>query len=201
MSLFTAKSLLESARIVALANSRQGYVRASRSILLEASNQAAEDESFDIFLSHSSLDTDLVLGLKTQIETMGYSIYVDFVTDNQMERSEASKETAKLLKQRMENSRCLFFATSSNSSISKWMPWECGFFDGKKPNKVAICPISMIGTAYSYHGQEYLALYPYVSKESPQGQSDEVLWINETSSKYERFDNWLLGHQPYERQR
>ena len=177
-----------------------GSIRASaKSILLEAANASDKEDRFDIFLSHSYLDADHVLGLKTQIEEMGYSVYVDWVTDNDLARSEASRQTAELLKKRMINSSCLFFATSGNSSVSKWMPWECGFFDGKKENKVAICPVAMNGTTSAYKGQEYLALYPYVSKDPPQGGTKDLLWINETDSKYVKFNLWLDGKQPTQR--
>ncbi len=198
MSLFTAASLLESARMVKLAN-RQNIYATAKSILLNASNSTPIEESFDIFLSHSFLDADIVLGLKKQIEEMGHSVYVDWVTDKELERSEASKETAALLKKRMLNSKSLFFATSSNSGVSKWMPWECGFFDGKKENKVAICPISLSGTTDTYKGQEYLALYPYVCKNTFVGGTKEMLWIYETPTKYMIFDAWLNGLQPTQR--
>ena len=85
MPLFTAASLRESARIAKLANFS---VRASE--LLEASGHVRNDQTFDVFLSHSYLDADLVLGLKEQIEQMGYSVYVDWVTDSELERGSSA---------------------------------------------------------------------------------------------------------------
>jgi len=44
----------------------------------------------------------------------------------------------------------LFYATTQNHSASKWMPWECGYFDGYdgktigdtiQPGHVAILPV------------------------------------------------------------
>lgn len=142
------------------------------------------DREFDIFLSHSYLDAELVLGLKTTIETMQHSVYVDWVEDNHLVRSRVSRVTAELLPQRMAKSRSLFFAASGTSTASKWMPWECGYFDGLK-GKVAICPLTSEPKEQNeYSGQEYLGLYPYVAHWVREGDSEPQLWIHETPSRY-----------------
>lgn len=45
------------------------------------------------------------------------------------------------------------------------MPWELGYFDGYKPNKIGILPIRQNPEGY-YTGQEYLGLYPKIEKNS-----------------------------------
>lgn len=30
----------------------------------------------------------------------------------------------------MRQCKSLFFVTTTNATNSKWMPWECGYFDG-----------------------------------------------------------------------
>ncbi|OQO98597.1 hypothetical protein BSK33_16795 [Geobacillus sp. 44B] len=116
-------------------------------------------------LSHSYQDAELIHGLMKELEAIGYSVYVDWIIDRQLSRSSVSAQTAEVLRRRMRNCRVLFFATSDNSSDSKWMPWELGFFNGIR-GKVVV--LSILDTEYAsgYEGQEYLGLYPYVAKSS-----------------------------------
>jgi hypothetical protein len=118
-------------------------------------------EKFDVFLSHSFLDAEIILGVKTLLEAEGLRVYVDWIDDGQLDRSRVTSATAELLRRRMRNSRSLVYATSATSSQSKWMPWELGFFDGYRSGHVAILPL-VPTSASGFKGQEYLGLYPYV---------------------------------------
>lgn len=76
------------------------------------------------------------------------------------------------------------------------MPWELGYFDGSS-EKVAILPVLNDGQSTDrFQGQEYLGLYPYVTRNTPQGGNAYTLWICESESIYVRFDSWLNGEQP-----
>lgn len=179
---------------------RQAVMRANSSVLeqLRLAGKAATDASFDIFLSHSYLDAELVLGLTEAIKALRFSVYVDWVDDGHLRRSDVSRETAALLRQRMKASAALFYATSVASPTSKWMPWECGFFDGLK-GRVAICPLTPSPQSEDeYSGQEYLGLYPYVTTWTRQGDREPTLWIHETISRYINFSAWLIGGLPHE---
>ena len=79
-------------------------------------------ENYDIFLSHSFLDRKLILGLKVKIENLGFSVYVDWVVDKQLDRSSVSRDTAELLRMRMSRSKSLIYVFSDNSPKSLWMP-------------------------------------------------------------------------------
>jgi len=129
----------------------------------ELRKSAATDLStkFDVFLSHSFLDADVIQGLKELLEAEGLSVYVDWIEDRQLNRDQMTAKTAEVLRTRMRNSQSLIFATSKTSSGSKWMPWELGYFDGFRPNHVAIFPLVQTDGA-GFPGQEYLGLYPYV---------------------------------------
>jgi len=133
-------------------------------IILE-SNQKFENinGNYDIFLSHSKLDEELILGIKISLEEMGYSVYIDWMVDKQLDRTQVDKSTAQTLKDRMNKSKSLIFVTTENSVHSIWMPWELGYFDGYK-GKVAILPIKKNSSDTEYKGQEYLGIYPYVTK-------------------------------------
>jgi hypothetical protein len=141
MSLFYTKSLRQKAR------SKVTALKSLNSIILhESSSQESEfseGKTFSIFISHSYLDKELVLGLKLELESLGYSTYVDWIEDNQLDRNSVNKKTAETLRRRMKQCKSLFFATTDNSTNSKWMPWECGYFDALK-DRVAICPISNV---------------------------------------------------------
>jgi hypothetical protein len=43
------------------------------------------------------------------------------------------------------------------------MPWELGYFDGRKPGRVAIMPLPSSATT-GFKGQEYLELYPNLER-------------------------------------
>jgi hypothetical protein len=147
-------------------------------------------KSYDIFLSHSFLDAIEVETLKSKIETLGYSVYVDWLEDS-FDRENVTQETAEIIKRRMENCKCLLYATSKNSKASKWMPWELGFFDGRK-EKVAILPvIDDINGQTQFKGQEYLTLYPYVDIATIEGSSEFQLWINTSDGGNKVLKSWI----------
>ena len=133
-------------------------------ILIEQSKAFSEEKVYDIFLSHRFLDANEILCIKEIFEKLGYSVYVDWIEDPILDRTKVTRETAEQIRTRMRTCRSLLFVTSTNSTDSKWMPWELGYFDGYK-TKVAILPISESEEPEeNYRGQEYLGLYPYVYK-------------------------------------
>ncbi|MDH1800699.1 toll/interleukin-1 receptor domain-containing protein [Acinetobacter johnsonii] len=134
-------------------------------ILNETIQEQKNRNSFDIFLSHSSKDKQLILGVKQFIEDSGYSVYIDWVDDPQLDRANVNVQTADVLRTRMKQSKFLLYVDSNNATASKWMPWELGYFDGYKPNKIGILPIRQNPEGY-YTGQEYLGLYPKIEKNS-----------------------------------
>ena len=138
--------------------------RSSKAVITESMESYKETDTFDIFLSHSSSDSDLVIGIKELLEQRGKRVYVDWVDDPELDRSRVTKDTAARLRERMVQSESLFYVATDNATKSKWMPWELGFFDGLKRDKVRILPV-LLSSNQSFDGQEYLGLYPVVSKE------------------------------------
>ena len=75
------------------------------------------------------------------------------------------------------------------------MPWECGYFDALR-HRVAILPlVATNASSNDFRGREYLSLYPYVSHDNDTARQD-VLWIQETPTRYVVFREWLNGKQP-----
>lgn len=154
-------------------------------------------KKYDIFLSHSSDDAKKVAGMKLLLEDLGFSVYVDWIEDPELDRSQVSKKNAQILRSRMKSCGSLLYAFSKNASTSTWMPWELGYFDGIK-GLVAVVPISKSAT-YSFTGNEYLGLYPYVDINTMQQRSNEFIWVNESTDTYVEFRQWLDGVKPYKR--
>ena len=153
---------------------------------------------YDIFLSHSAKDAQIILGLLDKLNNLGYSVYVDWVDDPQLDRNNVTKTTAKTLRTRMNQSKSLLYATTEHASGSKWMPWELGYMDGEK-DRASILPIfeSESSSSHNFKGQEYLGIYPYCIEATQQNTGLNKLWVCETSDIYVIFDEWLIGKKPY----
>lgn len=150
---------------------------------------------YDIFLSHSSLDKKLVLTLVDLFNEAGYSVYVDWIEDTQLDRSNVNKDTAQTLRGRMNHSKGLAYVATSNSTNSKWCPWELGYFDGKKNSRCCILPIMESNT---FQGQEYLGLYPYIRYSKISGKKKYDFWVyNQGTDEYVILKKWLAGSNPY----
>jgi hypothetical protein len=128
---------------------------------------------FDIFLSHAYSDKIIVAGLYSMLTGTGFSVYVDWIHDrHRLDRSNVTAANAAILRERMHQCDALFYATTRSHTTSKWMPWECGYFDGYdsetnegriQAGHVAILPV--VESSYStFKGQEYLGLYPIPRK-------------------------------------
>lgn len=146
------------------AQAAQFYVNKSASqILTEDSRRFSSTDRYDVFLSHAYKDGDVILGVKKIIESLGLTVYVDWIDDAGLDRGKVTPRTAQLLRERMRASSCLIYANSSQAAHSVWMPWELGYFDGFKPNYVWILPLVSERDA-EFKGQEYLGLYPSIEK-------------------------------------
>ncbi len=137
-------------------------------------------KTFDIFLSHSSLDAVQVLGIFLILRSRGYSVYLDRVCDPHLNRAVVNKSTATTIRRRMTQCRSLFVATSANTTASQWVPWELGFTDGLT-GKAAILPIVPEDTV-AFGGLSYFELYPNVQDASPALKpNDLTIWDGRVS--------------------
>lgn len=142
---------------------RRRHNASARSIANESEKLHYSGKTYDVFLSHSSRDAELVIGVKAILEEQGKSVYVDWLEDAEMDRTKVTPENANLLRSRMKACSSLIFVATENSSSSKWVPWELGYFDGYRENAVAILPL-VEDWQSTFDGQEYLGLYPVVEQ-------------------------------------
>lgn len=185
MSLFKESTVRQRAKL----DLQDSFNKTASQIIIESSKKFNSLLTYDIFLSHSIKDSELILGMKGLIEDLGYRVYVDWIDDPELDRSKVTSATAEKIRIRMKASKSLFFVTTNNTDNSKWMPWECGYFDGIK-EKVAIVPIKMFPIDNEYLGQEYLGLYPYVVQ-ARSNHGNEKLWVHLNKNKYTSYDNWI----------
>lgn len=127
---------------------------------LRTAASAPTSTDYDIFLSHSREDAQVIAGAKRLLEGEGVTVYVYWAEENVA--APVTVATAANLRVRMNHCLALIFASSNSSPDSKWMPWELGYFDGRKPGRVAIMPLP--SSSSTFVGQEYLQLYPNVER-------------------------------------
>ncbi|MGE0738656.1 toll/interleukin-1 receptor domain-containing protein [Sulfurimonas sp.] len=202
MALFSYEELRQKTNYLASFESYDSSIR--KGLLTESSSiniNSISRDSFDIFLSHSYADREIIPALKNELESYGFSVYVDWITDKLLSRDEINKKTAEVLQTRMKQSKCLIYATSDNSQKSRWMPWELGYFDGIKDKMVGILPLKKYGNTFKddFKGEEYLGLYYYIDKATISGTNKMSLWVRENLSNYIIFESWIKGEKPYAR--
>lgn len=155
-------------------------------------------KTYDIFLSHSYLDHELVYTIVDLFNAAGYSVYVDWMIDSQLDRTKVDRQTSETLRKRMNLSKGLAYVSTSNIATSKWCPWELGYVDGQKCGRCAILPV-MKTKQDEFKGQEYLSLYPYIDYNQVSNSAKMEFWVNDPQDKekYISLRKWLDGQEPH----
>ena len=115
---------------------------------------------YDIFLSQTIRDAEVVLGVFVILTELGFTVFCDWIAEPDSERSAVTPGHAKFIRSTMEISDTLLFLDTEAADQSLWMCWELGWFDGRK-GLVAVLPVLPDGARY-YRSREFLGLYPYV---------------------------------------
>lgn len=191
MSLITQSQLRNKAQVASGFVYESNIRNFSATVLTNEKNAASDTAKFDIFLSHSLEDAILIKGLRDLFAEKNFSVYVDWIEDPQLDRASVSKLTAGLLRDRMRQCKCLFFATSDSAKKSVWMPWELGYMDAYASSRIAIAPIVPDEQrCHEFKGQEYLGLYPYLDL------TNGTFYIHESANVWVGFRDWLNGENP-----
>lgn len=176
-----------------LQNEVNKYSSLNKFSLLLENRKFDNNKNYDLFISHSFMDKQLVEVLYKKFEESGYKVYIDWKESSLQDRENVSSETARILRERINNCLGLSYIATGNIVNSKWCPWELGYADGKK-NRAAILPILNNGSN-EYNGVEYLGIYPYIdyAKNKKSGKYD--FWVNDgqVNNKYTSLKDWLSG--------
>lgn len=128
--------------------------------LNESVKVAKSNSKQTAFLCHSHRDERLALGVQSWLHNQGWELYIDWL-DASM-NSTPDKYTAQKIQKHILSRDWFLYLATSNSTKSKWCPWEIGFADGAgKSGDIIVLRTSSKSTTY---GQEYLQLYRFVSK-------------------------------------
>ena len=191
MAFYRASELRNNGLLVATRN-----FTTAEAVLDRRTASISEREAFDVFLSHSFRDAQIILGIAELLKSQGVSVYVDWLVDGQLDRSKVSAATARLLRKRMGQCRSLIFATSTSSPSSKWMPWELGYFDGRNGSNISIMPIEEHEAPGKY-GQEYLELYPAIEKLPVKGGGSIAAAVRTDGRAYMGLRDFAAGSTRY----
>ena len=168
---------------------------ATASAVLTASVRSAPSSAtFDVFLSHSTRDAEIVLGVKLMLEDQNRTVYVDWIEDPQLDHRNVTPRTAEVLRERMRACRSLVYVHTENSGSSKWMPWELGFSDAHH-GAVAILPVTRTAQQ-NFAGQEYLGLYPWMD-EGVTTLASRGLRIHRSPTDYREWRTWVQAPRSF----
>jgi hypothetical protein len=128
----------------------------------EALGRAARQRlaRYDVFLSQTIRDAEIVLGVYDVLTSAGYKVFCDWIEAPEADRSHVTPANAAFVRSTMGVSDTLLFLDTEGAAQSLWMCWELGWFDAAK-GTVGVLPVLGEGERY-YRGREFLGLYPYV---------------------------------------
>lgn len=153
---------------------------------------------YDIFLSQTIRDAEVVLGVYDLLVEMGFVVFCDWLDAPEADRAEVTPANAEFIRSVMSLSDTLLFLDTANADQSLWMCWELGWFDGAKGH-VAVLPVLPEGQGY-YRGREFLGLYPYVEIDAeghlkvvrPAAVNSQGMMLFESPNS-RRFERWREG--------
>ena len=139
---------------------REAALRVSRTKVMTLSESRAKLGARTAFICHSHKDTELVKGLQVLLIENGFDAYIDW-QDSEMPE-EPDRETADRIRAKIKTMSWFLFLATSNSTTSRWCPWEIGYADGTKENKrIVIVPTT--DQSGRWFGNEYLKLYRQIT--------------------------------------
>lgn len=155
-----------------------------------------KNKYYDLFISHSFKDKELIEELIHLFNSCNYSVYVDWIEDKDLNRDNVTVSTANLIRERVQSSKGLAYVATKSVSQSKWCPWELGYSDGRLKGRSCILPV--LESESLFKGQEYLGLYPYIEYSKVKDKSKYDFWVfdPQDSKKYVILREWLNGQEP-----
>lgn len=92
-------------------------------------------KKFDYFISHSSLDYEMVQILIDRLNAKGMNVYCDWISDSDyLKRKLLCDATLDVIEKRIAQSNAVLLLDSTNSRNSKWVQYELNYaHDIEKP--------------------------------------------------------------------
>jgi TIR domain len=178
MAFITRAQLQTFQRGFSLANERLAEKQA------EATATNASQAEVTIFLSHSHKDRDLITPAIAFLRSHNVKVYVDWLDEGMPDT--VSGETAKRIKERIQQSKKFLVMVTENSKDSRWVPWELGYADPTKGmDHIASFPVA---EAYDFAQNEYLKIYPklyfvsntwYIWRDDPLKLTELKIWLRQ----------------------
>lgn len=96
-------------------------------------SQMEKNKKYDLFISHSSTNKELLLRTKSILNSLNFNVYIDWINDKEgLKRTLTNAETAQVIIERLKSSSALMFVYTQDSLKSLWTPWEIGYFHSLK---------------------------------------------------------------------
>lgn len=103
-----------------------------------------QHKSFDVFLSHSSVDKKDILRLKTLLNSKNLSVYIDWIEDRDSLRRELTNaDTARVIIERIKHTKAVLYVQTESSVLSLWTSWELGYASAIE-KKICVLPLEYI---------------------------------------------------------
>ena len=142
-------------------------------------------KEYDIFLSHSSKDRELIVSLTHELNHLGFTVYVDWISDREdMARVKANADMPRVLMARMKASRAFVLVLTDNAALSGWVTWEIGYYMSTDKK---LCVLDLAGPATKR--PEFIQMHPSVSRKN------EFLIVSENEKETE-LQEWLKMERP-----
>lgn len=94
-------------------------------------NQHLIQQEYNIFMSHSLLDAQMILQIKSKLNKIGKTVYIDWVNDNVMlDRRNQNEDTWNVLEKRMQQSKQMVYVLTEHSIESPFTEKEVRYFKG-----------------------------------------------------------------------
>lgn len=161
------------------------------SMSLLESKYDSKKQTYDVFFSYSSMNKNFAIMIVQLLEKCGYSVYIDLY-DKRLNRDKVDKNTAKILANAMKKCKGLIYLHSSASKVSKWCPWELGYFSGTNNFMCANVPMTEMKNE-KYEGQEYLDIYKDIEYSAVKNKSKYDFWVYDKDRYYVTLREWLDG--------
>ncbi|MDI9314420.1 MAG: toll/interleukin-1 receptor domain-containing protein [Hydrotalea sp.] len=159
--------------------------------LVDSRTARGEKDIYDVFLSHSLKDKQLVKQIKHYLEnTCNISVYIDWEED----AGTARDDVVDSIKDAIKKSKNLLLLRTENAQDSSWIPWEVGYYDSThSADRICILLVeSDEFNASNFKHEEFLKQYHLLEKD------DLIRFINQGYAAVKNFhdgDNRIRAGQ------